>query len=316
MLNYREYLCYCFDDSCIARALSGKRRVDMATAVLQRLLAALLLMSAMYAQAPLQVAVQGRVMDPAGHPVSRAVVALVPATADNRGLRAIPLTRTTAQGRFRLSSQGGKVGLTITAQGFAPHFQNIDLQADQLLPPLQITLRKGGYRVEGVVVPAKGLKPADARLGFSKVSQDSGDQFFAEVKGGSFSVYLAPGSYIAQGQAKGQVGGKKHLEIFSDQKSVKIELQAEPTPASQAVLDWIKAKSIPLKGVVPGEDLEDMQPLKALVGNAKVVALGEATHGTREFFQLKHRMLEFLSQGDGLHRVRHRSQPPRGLCGR
>ncbi len=38
-----------------------------------------------------------------------------------------------------------------------------------------------------------------------------------------------------------------------------------------------------------------MQPLKKVVGNARIVALGEATHGTREFFQLKHRMLEFLA---------------------
>jgi erythromycin esterase len=37
-----------------------------------------------------------------------------------------------------------------------------------------------------------------------------------------------------------------------------------------------------------------MQPLEALVGNARVVALGEATHGTREFFQIKHRILKFL----------------------
>ena len=32
-----------------------------------------------------------------------------------------------------------------------------------------------------------------------------------------------------------------------------------------------------------------------MVGDARIVALGEATHGTREFFQLKHRMLEFLA---------------------
>lgn len=37
-----------------------------------------------------------------------------------------------------------------------------------------------------------------------------------------------------------------------------------------------------------------MAPLKKIVGDARIVALGEATHGTREFFQLKHRMLEFL----------------------
>lgn len=37
-----------------------------------------------------------------------------------------------------------------------------------------------------------------------------------------------------------------------------------------------------------------MEPLTK-IGNARIVALGEATHGTREFFQLKHRMLEFLA---------------------
>ena len=31
-----------------------------------------------------------------------------------------------------------------------------------------------------------------------------------------------------------------------------------------------------------------------MIGDARVVALGEATHGTREFFLMKHRVLEFL----------------------
>jgi erythromycin esterase-like protein len=38
-----------------------------------------------------------------------------------------------------------------------------------------------------------------------------------------------------------------------------------------------------------------MQALKSLIGDARIVSLGEATHGTREFFQLKHRLLEFLA---------------------
>jgi len=42
-----------------------------------------------------------------------------------------------------------------------------------------------------------------------------------------------------------------------------------------------------------------MQPLAQVVGDARIVALGEATHGTREFFQLKHRMVEFLASQKG-----------------
>lgn len=34
--------------------------------------------------------------------------------------------------------------------------------------------------------------------------------------------------------------------------------------------------------------------MKTVIGSARIVALGEATHGTREFFQLKHRLFEFL----------------------
>ncbi|HUF17465.1 MAG TPA: erythromycin esterase family protein [Thermoanaerobaculia bacterium] len=51
---------------------------------------------------------------------------------------------------------------------------------------------------------------------------------------------------------------------------------------------------VPLRTAEAGEGFDDLQPLRRVVGNARLVTLGEATHGTREFFQLKHRVLEFL----------------------
>jgi erythromycin esterase len=56
---------------------------------------------------------------------------------------------------------------------------------------------------------------------------------------------------------------------------------------------WIRAKSIPIATVEPGNGFADLEPMRAIIGNARIVSLGEATHGTREFFQLKHRLLEF-----------------------
>jgi erythromycin esterase-like protein len=67
----------------------------------------------------------------------------------------------------------------------------------------------------------------------------------------------------------------------------------------QPPTDWIRANAIRLATVESGHGFADMQPLKAVVGDARVVSLGEATHGTREFFQLKHRMLEFLASEMG-----------------
>jgi erythromycin esterase len=61
-----------------------------------------------------------------------------------------------------------------------------------------------------------------------------------------------------------------------------------------AVKSWLRENAMPLRTVEAGNGFADMQPLRKVIGNARVVSLGEATHGTREFFQLKHRMLEFL----------------------
>src|SRR6187399_3224860 len=62
-----------------------------------------------------------------------------------------------------------------------------------------------------------------------------------------------------------------------------------------APTEWIRANAIPMTTAEPGRGFDDLQPLKKMIGDARIVALGEATHGTREFFQLKHRMLEFLA---------------------
>lgn len=62
----------------------------------------------------------------------------------------------------------------------------------------------------------------------------------------------------------------------------------------EAVSSWIKKAALPLKSVEAGHGFKDLKRLKKILKGVRVVGLGEATHGTREFFQFKHRMLEFL----------------------
>ncbi len=66
-----------------------------------------------------------------------------------------------------------------------------------------------------------------------------------------------------------------------------------------AVVEWLAAKAISLETVEAGRGFQDMHALKAVVADARIVALGESTHGTREVFQMKHRMLEFLVEEMG-----------------
>ncbi len=60
------------------------------------------------------------------------------------------------------------------------------------------------------------------------------------------------------------------------------------------VTEWIASNAIPLKTVEAGNGFDDLEPLKDMVGDARIVSLGEPTHGNREVFQLKHRMIEYL----------------------
>jgi erythromycin esterase len=72
-----------------------------------------------------------------------------------------------------------------------------------------------------------------------------------------------------------------------------------PAPNLKAVKSWITQSAIPLKTVNPQGPLDDLQPLRQIVGNASIVGLGEATHGAHEFFTMKHRLLEFLVEKMG-----------------
>ena len=66
---------------------------------------------------------------------------------------------------------------------------------------------------------------------------------------------------------------------------------APPTAPERA---WIDAHAIPVATADPSAPLDDLRPLLAHLQGARVVGLGECTHGTREAFQLKHRLTQLL----------------------
>jgi erythromycin esterase len=73
------------------------------------------------------------------------------------------------------------------------------------------------------------------------------------------------------------------------------EVQVPPVPPE--IVTWLQANVVPFTTADPStapNDHSDLEPLRDMIGDARVVALGEATHGTREFFQMKHRVLAFL----------------------
>jgi erythromycin esterase len=70
--------------------------------------------------------------------------------------------------------------------------------------------------------------------------------------------------------------------------------QRPSSAQDSAVVAWIRETAIPLRTLNAGSGFEDLAPLKPVLMNARIVGLGESTHGTSEFQRVKHRLLEFL----------------------
>ena len=73
------------------------------------------------------------------------------------------------------------------------------------------------------------------------------------------------------------------------------------TDTTGAVEHWLSSNAVRLNTVEAGSGIEDLQGLRDVVGDARLVLLGEPTHGNREVFQLKHRMVEFLVEEMGFN---------------
>ncbi|MCD4690459.1 erythromycin esterase family protein [bacterium] len=63
--------------------------------------------------------------------------------------------------------------------------------------------------------------------------------------------------------------------------------------------EWVAAHGAPIATIDPGGDSGDLEPLRRIVGDARVVCFGESRHDASEQFRLKHRMIRFLVEEMG-----------------
>ncbi|MEI4649594.1 erythromycin esterase family protein [Bacillus cereus] len=65
------------------------------------------------------------------------------------------------------------------------------------------------------------------------------------------------------------------------------------------IVKWLEEHAKPLKTTNPTASLNDLKPLKDMVGSASIVGLGETTHGAHEVFTMKHRIVHYLVSEKG-----------------
>ncbi|MQM25555.1 erythromycin esterase family protein [Glycomyces albidus] len=73
--------------------------------------------------------------------------------------------------------------------------------------------------------------------------------------------------------------------------------------ADDPVVAWIDRRSRAIDTTDPAAGLDDLEPLRRVVGAAPVVGLGEWSHGSREQFRIKHRMVRFLVERMGFRTI-------------
>ncbi|MFD6274784.1 erythromycin esterase family protein [Streptomyces sp. NPDC060209] len=75
-------------------------------------------------------------------------------------------------------------------------------------------------------------------------------------------------------------------------------VHANEVPTTDPVRELARVAE-PLRSTVPGAPDGDLRPLGRMIGSAKIVGLGEATHGSRQFFTMKQRVFRYLVEEKG-----------------
>ncbi|MFF4603644.1 erythromycin esterase family protein [Streptomyces sp. NPDC001339] len=71
------------------------------------------------------------------------------------------------------------------------------------------------------------------------------------------------------------------------------------SPPHHTFADWLRTHAVPLTHLDPEAPLDDLEPLRAIVGDARVVAVGESSHFIDEFALMRERILRFLVERCG-----------------
>lgn len=61
---------------------------------------------------------------------------------------------------------------------------------------------------------------------------------------------------------------------------------------------WIEKNAVEIQSIEPDSNDKDLLKLSPILKDKKIIGMGDATHGTKEFFVLKHKIIEYLIRNE------------------
>jgi erythromycin esterase len=240
--------------------------------------------------------VDGVVKNASGTPVGGMAVALTLLPIDD----AEDVTATTitdAGGRFHVAElRPGRYGVAASSEVSCGGATTIDVTTESSRNAVVLAAAQC-RTVSGLVTG--GIAGAHVIAGH--FHDDTTDVYSAAVRDGRYKLTLPMGGTVVVQAIAPRFKSVETAVIGSGDASPNLVLERLFAKMPPEARRWIAAKAIPLTTVEAGNGFSDLAPLRRVVGDARIVALGEATHGTREFFQFKHRMLEYLVANMGFN---------------
>ncbi|ATB32815.1 erythromycin esterase family protein [Melittangium boletus] len=224
---------------------------------------------------------------PSWNPRTDAPVGLVPSGPDGT-FSFGPL----APGTYSLSA--------VTREGTVLFTKPIEVKTGE--PEAPGELRVPGIRVswDATVVDEAGARIPGAELRVVRPGMPYDDVAFPPAMAPGLFHLETPreGAYVLIASAPGYTTRMHQVARLGEPVMVSLERAADEA-MRQAAVEWVKQSGLKLQSVEAERGFEDLERLGPVLQDTRVVALGEATHGTREFFQLKHRLFEFLATRRG-----------------
>jgi erythromycin esterase len=240
------------------------------------------------------ITVGGRVLDNDKKPVPNALVAAKLLFHET----ARACTASDKDGKFLFHLPVGLYMLTTTAPGqtagVLPYREYNENTGDLVLKVGE----HDGFTIKGKVNVPKGETAAGSFVVANRLESVNSTIFYVPLgSDGRFQVTAPIGEAyrvdLDSPRLKAVPAMVDKVSAAGETRGCVLEAAA-PHPAPDEVVSWMKREAVSIRTPEAGSGFSDLLPLKAAIGDARVVAMGETTHGTREMFQLKRRFLEFL----------------------